>query len=179
MCPCVETCPAGELWGCLRWHWMFPSEQYPVPRERTETKKKLQKCIKNFPQITQTIRNKWTQVASVYWAYGTQISVLVNQKLNIAPWTTFDITLPTMNYGHKIAFICSKYLKLNVSKQKGPTIYHAALSVNKDLNLPMSHKMTCQFIPIFCTMHTCPTLYFISSILHLNKPGPICHSKNK
>lgn len=178
MCPCVETCPVGELWGCLRWHWMFPSEQYPVPRERTE-RKKMQKCIKNFPQITQTIRNKWTQVASVYWAYGTQNSVLVNKKLNIAPWTTFDITLPTMNYGHKIAFICSKYLKLNVSKQKGPTIYHAALSVNKDLNLPMSHKMTCQFIPIFCTMHTCPTLYFISSILHLNKPGPICHSKNK
>lgn len=127
-------------------------------------KKKLQKCIKNFPQITQC-----------------EISgqILVNKRLNIAPWTTFDITLPTMNYGHKIAFICSKYLKLNVSKQKGPTIYHAALSVNKDLNLPMSHKMTCQFIPIFCTMHTCPTLYFISSILHLNKPGPICHSKNK
>lgn len=161
---------------------MFPSEQYPVPRERTE-RKKMQKCIKHFPQITHfpqnNMWNKWTEVALVYWAYGTQISVLFNKKLNIAPWTTFDITLPTMNYGQKIAFICSKYLKLNVSKQKGTTIYHAALSVNKDLNLPMSHKMTCQFIPIFCTMHTCPTLYFISSILHLNKPGPICHSKNK
>lgn len=142
-------------------------------------KKKCKNVLNIFPKshtsLTNNMWNKWTH----YWAYGTQISVLFNKKLNIAPWTTFDITLPTMNYGQKIAFICSKYLKLNVSKQKGTTIYHAALSVNKDLNLPMSHKMTCQFIPIFCTMHTCPTLYFISSILHLNKPGPICHSKNK
>lgn len=90
-----------------------------------------------------------------------------------------DNILLTINFGKEMAFICIKYPKLNVSKQKGPAIYHAALSVNKAENLPMSHNMTCQFIPIFCTMRTCPTLHFILSILHLNKPGPICHWKNK
>lgn len=73
--------------------------------------------------------------------------------------------------------LTTKYLIIDEHKQRGAAIYLGTLSVNKDLNLLVSHSMTCQFIPIFCTVHTCPTLHFILSILHLNKWGHICHLK--